>query len=421
MTSKTIERPRWNLRPLAEVCVQITDGKHGDCQDQPNSGFYFLSCKDVADGKLNYKGARQITEADFLDTHRRTKLAPSDILITNSGTIGRMALAPDNELAARTTFQKSVALLKPITALVEPSFLYYALRADVGRLIEFAGGTAQKNLLLRDIRSFEVPVPPLSRQRQIASALATYDGLIEVNLRRIAVLEEMTRRLFDEWFVRFRYPGHEGHGLIEADGSKLPEGWVLNRLKDLCQEVRETVDPAQVDPATPYVGLEHIPRRSTTLDSWGTAGDVASLKCRFRRGDILFGKIRPYFHKVSMAPFEGVCSTDAIVIRAREERYRGLVLALSSSDPFVAMSVQTSNGTKMPRANWGVMTRYPVPCPPRELLAKFEAAVTGWTELAANYQHANWLLSQSRDLLLPRLISGELSVDAAYVELEAAA
>ena len=67
---------------LEELCAQVTDGKHGDCQDQPGSGFFFLSCKDVSGGKLNYAGAREITEADYKDTHRRTKLEPLDIVIT---------------------------------------------------------------------------------------------------------------------------------------------------------------------------------------------------------------------------------------------------------------------------------------------------------------------------------------------------
>ena len=78
--------------PLGELCRLITDGKHGDCENQAESGFYFLSAKDVRDGKLNYEDARQITEKDFLDTHRRTRLEPNDLVISNSGTIGRMAL-----------------------------------------------------------------------------------------------------------------------------------------------------------------------------------------------------------------------------------------------------------------------------------------------------------------------------------------
>ena len=147
--------------------------------------------------------------------------------------------------------------------------------------------------------------------------------------------------------------------------------------------MRDAVDPSAVDGATPYVGLEHIPRRSTTLDDWGRADEVTSLKLQFHRGDILFGKIRPYFHKVAWAPFDGVSSSDAIVFRSTTADHAGLVLAVASSDRFVAHSVQTSNGTKMPRANPGVLARYPVPLPPDPLLRTFNGVVLVWVEMAA--------------------------------------
>jgi len=222
----------WKPEKLENICAQITDGKHGDCQDEPESGFYFLSCKDVANGKLNYEGARQITEADFLDTHRRTKFAPTDVLITNSGTIGRMAIAPDNELTRRTTFQKSVAILKPLASRVEPNFLYYALQDDIHRLIEFAGGTAQKNLLLRDLRAFEVSVPPLPVQRRIAGVLSAYDELIENSQRRIRILESMARALYREWFVHFRFPGHEKIKRVASPLGEIPQEWEVKTVAD---------------------------------------------------------------------------------------------------------------------------------------------------------------------------------------------
>jgi type I restriction enzyme S subunit len=181
------------------------------------------------------------------------------------------------------------------------------------------------------------------------------------------------------------------------------------------------VAPSEVDPATPYVGLEHIPRRSTTLDAWGRSADVTSTKHRFQAGDVLFGKIRPYFHKVAWAPFAGVCSSDAVVIRPRSAETAGLVLAVAASDRFVATAVQTSNGTKMPRANWNVLERYPVPMPPRQLSGKASRAITSWAGLAATLHAVSDRLATSRDLLLPRLISGDLSVAAAETELEIAA
>jgi type I restriction enzyme S subunit len=222
---------------LEEICSQITDGKHGDCQPEENSGFYFLSCKDVFDGKLNYGNARQITEADFVDTHRRTKLEPSDIIITNSGTIGRMAIAPDNDLTRRTTFQKSVAILKPIPNQVEPRFLYYLLQSDLRRLTDFAGGTAQKNLLLRDLRDFPVELPPLLTQRRIAGILSAYDDLIENNQRRIEILEEMARSLYHEWFVNFRFPGHEKVPLVDSPLGLIPKGWEVGTVEEVVQRI----------------------------------------------------------------------------------------------------------------------------------------------------------------------------------------
>ena len=97
-------------------------------------------------------------------------------------------------------------------------------------------------------------------------------------------------------------------------------------LGDLCKEARELVLPDEVKPDTPYIGLEHMPRRSISLNEWGKAEQVTSSKHLFRAGEILFGKIRPYFHKVGIAFVDGVSSSDAIVMRPLEEKLCGLVL-----------------------------------------------------------------------------------------------
>ena len=192
----------------------------------------------------------------------------------------------------------------------------------------------------------------------------------------------------------------------------MPEGWQFRALGDLVHDVRDAVDPDAVAPDTPYVGLEHIPRRSIALAEWGFAAEVGSTKLRFRRGDILFGKIRPYFHKVGVAPVAGVASSDAIVIRPKAKQDFGFALAVVSSDAFVAHATQTSNGTKMPRANWGVLREYRVPMPPRALHARFEEFMASVVSAVANHVHRNRNLRTTRDLLLPKLISGELDVSA---------
>ena len=154
------------------------------------------------------------------------------------------------------------------------------------------------------------------------------------------------------------------------------------------------------------------PRRSIALSEWGMASDVQSTKLRFRKSEILFGKIRPYFHKVSVAPIDGVCSSDAIVISAKNTDWWAMVLMGVSSDQFVAHSVQTSNGTKMPRANWGVLLKYGTPIPPDKLLNHFNRFVRDTVDQMYVLISKNRNLRTTRDLLLPKLISGEIDVSA---------
>jgi type I restriction enzyme S subunit len=184
----------------------------------------------------------------------------------------------------------------------------------------------------------------------------------------------------------------------------LPKGWEYKPLGALLEETRDAAMPSDVQQDTRYVGLEHIPRRTTTLNDFGVASDVTSLKFRFERGDILFGKIRPYFHKVVWAGFSGICSSDALVLRPLNEDTAGIAVCVTSSEAFVAHAVQTSNGTKMPRANWAVLKQYPVPIPPPELLGRFNSFVMRSLESAATLQACNERLAQSRDLLLRQLI-----------------
>jgi type I restriction enzyme S subunit len=284
-------------------------------------------------------------------------------------------------------------------------FIYYFLHTiDFKR---FDVGNSNPTLNRNHIHALPVCIPPLPAQRRISEVLCAYDGLIETNRRRMALLEDAARQLYDEWFVRLRFPGRE-HTPVTGG---LPKGWDSKTFGDLCFEVRECVSPSDVEPDTPYIGLEHIPRRSITLSDWGRAEVVTSTKHRYRTDEIIFGKIRPYFHKVGFALTDGVASSDAIVMRATSGDYQYLALAVASSDHFVKMVSQTvREGSKMPRADWKMMQRYPVRVPPKGLLSAFNEFMSPILEqlrtLALQAQKAR----VARDLLLPRLMSGELEL-----------
>jgi type I restriction enzyme S subunit len=378
----------------------------------------------------NLPSDRRFDEADFVFVSeekavelRQHEAMRGDLIITQRGTLGQVGLIPNDSTYPRYIVSQSQMKLTVDGAKADSLFVYYAFRSpDTTRRIQdlaLTAGVPHINLAI--LRSFSIRLPSLPTQRRIASILGAYDDLIEVNRRRIALLEEMARRLFEEWFVHFRFPGHEGVRMAETPEGPLPEGWRRVRLGQLAKDVRDGVSPADVPAETPYVGLEHLPRRSTTLDAWAKANEVISTKLRFRRGDVLFGKIRPYFHKVAWAPFDGVSSSDAIVFRALSSTVAGLALAVAASDRFVAHAVQTSNGTKMPRASASVLAQYPVAMPPAPLLDRFNRVVLDNAAAGAALHATNARLAASRDLLLPRLISGDLPVAAAERELETAA
>jgi type I restriction enzyme S subunit len=162
-----------------------------------------------------------------------------------------------------------------------------------------------------------------------------------------------------------------------------------------------------------------MPRKSLALSDWGESDDVVSQKSWFRKGDILFGKLRPYFHKVGVAAVDGVCSTDIVVLAPRTPEWFGYVVNTVSSDEFVAFVTASSDGTKMPRTRWDDMARYPVVIPPEPLAALFTAQAQRLLDMIICNIWQSRLLATTRDALLPKLLSGEIRVREAERQVEA--
>ncbi len=358
-----------------------------------------------------------LTLVDFEQTYNELGLRQSKLwergtlCITIAANIAETAI-----LGIRGCFPDSVVGFVSDSDVSDVRFVKYLLDFTKHKMQAISQGTTQDNLSLGQLLSFDWPVPPLETQRKISAVLGAYDDLIEVNRRRIAVLEEMAQAIYREWFVEYRYPGHDDSRITEDEHGTLPQDWKRVRLGDIATEVRRGTDPTDVSPDTPYVGLEHIPRRSITLRKWGKAADVASRKYRFQEDEVLFGKIRPYFHKVAVAPVDGICSTDTIVLRPLRERHWAILLSAASSEPFVAYATRTSQGTKMPRANWSVLSDYHVALPPDgAVLRRHFEIVRTTVDLTNALVSMNRNLGSTRDLLLPRLVSGDLDVSEADI------
>ena len=401
---------------LEDICHLITDGKHGDCHNQDNSGYYFLSAKDVNNGKLNYEKARQITKEDFLQTHKRTQLEPCDILLSNSGTIGRMAIAKNSGLTYRTTFQKSVALLKPDKDKVIIQWLYYFLHYRKESLINAAGGTAQKNLLLRDLRAFKIDLPPLPIQRKIAGILSAYDRLIENNTRRIEILEEMARSIYREWFVKFRFPGHEQVQMVDSELGLIPEGWEVVKIGDVAEvgrgsSPRPIADQKYFEGGTiPWIKIADATKSGKYL--YETKQKVNEYGASFSRllpKDSLIIAASGTLGYTQLLGVDG-CIHDGwlylINFKGIEKEY--LYYLFREQQQFF---YNAAYGAAIQNVNTMILREMKIILPPSQIQKYFKDIISNSDNLLDNLGRKNLNLRKTRDLLLPRLISGEIDVE----------
>ena len=399
-------------RTLQELCLNITDGKHGDCENEENSGYYFISCKDIFDGQINYKNARQITKADFEETHKRTMLEVDDILLTNSGTIGRMAFVTDREATTKTTFQKSVAIIKPDKQKVLPRYLYYQLQNCVPQFINSSNGSAQKNLLLSTMRTFQIEIEEnREKQEKIANTLSAYDDLIENNQKQIKLLEETAQRLYKEWFVDLRFPGHENTKIVDG----VPEGWNWCKLEDAIQfDPKVTLTKERMKQ---FVPMSALSTSSMVLDESQFTETTSNSGSKFQNGDTLLARITPCLENGKTAYVSGlesdegaVGSTEYIVMRAKTINAY-MVYLLARTDDFRQSAINSmsgSDGRQRVKSDKLKMLDYLQPT--SELVKEF-GKIAGPTfekiyKLSKQMQQAR----QARDLLLPKLMSGEVEV-----------
>ncbi|TRZ52626.1 restriction endonuclease subunit S, partial [bacterium] len=202
----------WALLPLHKLPIQIVDGdrsaKYPKRDDFQTEGVVFLNSTNIVGNRLSLSECNRIPEEKY-EAIRKGRTRHLDIVMTTRGSIGKVALVKQRILH-RGLINAQMLLIRADAKTVDPTFLFYVTCSDrfQGELRNFASGSAQPQIPITDLRQVSVPVPPLPTQRKIATILSAYDDLIENNLWRIKILE-MAQNLYCEWFVKFRFPGHQ--------------------------------------------------------------------------------------------------------------------------------------------------------------------------------------------------------------------
>ena len=277
-------------------------------------------------------------------------------------------------------------------------------------------GSSQSAYTIVLLKGMEIALPSLDEQRRISMILCAYDDLIEINARRIAILEEMARRIYEEWFIGFRFPGHEGVRMIESEVGMVPEGWRVVAAS-AAMEINPTTKVSK-EGLKPFLAMNCLSDWSMVIAEPGEREGNSGSK--FRNGDTLFARITPCLENgktgfVQFLPSDddaAVGSTEFIVLRSRTLTPE-FVYLFARSDAFRENAIKTMSGASgRQRVRETCFDTFLLANPDAETLAKFETLIRPTFKLVHALALKNANLRTTRDLLLPKLISGELDVSA---------
>ena len=401
---------------LAALCKLVTDGTH-DSPKLIKKGVPFIKGKHISGGRIDFASCDYISHKDHLAVIARSKPERGDTLFSNIGSVGDAAFVDtDHEFSI-----KNVALFKPDHSKVDPKYLFYLLRSDGVRneMLAAKSGSAQPFISLGALRSHQVNIhSSVETQRRIASILGAFHALIEVNRRRIAVLEEMARGLFEEWFVRFRFPGHHAVPVLDTPDGPLPEGWRYAALNEIAEVAFGFAFKSKAFSATPegarVVRIRDVPDGMTK--TWTT--EPFDPRYAVVNGDILIG-MDGIFHMALWVGGHAALNQRVTRLRPISGYSKGWVFL--SVYPHIKFFEATISGTTVAHLGAKHLNTIRVPVADPVTQAQADKYFTPIDQQLVNLRVANQRLSASRDLLLPRLISGQLSVAEAVRQLEEAA
>lgn len=414
---------------LLQLCSEIVDNRGRTCP-VGHQGRPLIATNCIKEENLYpvYETERYVSDETYA-TWFRGHPQPGDILFVTKGSPGRVCMVPD---PTDFCIAQDMVALRANRALIHPSFFFALLRSEATKkqIENMHVGTMIPHFKKGDFDKLWFNLPDLSIQESIGEFYLYLSKKIENQKSTNIILEAIAQAIFKSWFVDFdpvkaKAEGREPDGMDAATAAlfpstfedselgPIPQGWTVQGLDAVAVNVRVPAGKDLFTCDTKYVGLEHISKRSLALSNWSTADTVESGKSCFQPMDILFGKLRPYFHKVCVAPFHGVCSTDILVLRPTSEEYYGLALMYAFSDNLIAYATRLSNGAKMPRSSWSDLAGYRIVMPDRPSTQHFTSLIkTMIAKVLLNIEEMK-SLAALRDTLLPKLMSGQLRVPEA--------
>jgi type I restriction enzyme S subunit len=378
----------WRKVKLGEIAKVETGGTPSRRNPKYFKGgkIPWLKTQELNDGYI-YDSEEKITEEALM--HSNAKLFPvNTVLIAMYGaTVGKLGY-----LKTECSTNQAFAALLPNPQVYDSKFLFYLLLKERDRLISMASGAAQQNLNLSIIKNFEIFIPEdINEQKRIADILSAFDDKIEVNNKIIKTLEEMAQEIFKEWFVRFRFPGWQKVKFVDSELGKIPEGWKVKKLGDIL--------------SLEYGKALTAPnRKAGNIPVYASSGIVGYHNEKLDNGPGIIVGRAGIPGSVYWSQTDFYCVDSAFYVKTTISKYFVYyLLKYQNLESLVSGSAVPGLNRNMVYLNLAVL-------PNIEIINKFEDFIKPVFLKIYNLKAENQELSELRDLLLPKLMSGELLV-----------
>lgn len=415
----------WRTLAMRDLMVEFHDGPHAT-PSPADDGPVYLGIKNITDqGALDLRDIRHINEADFAKWTRRVTPQPGDVVFTYEATLHRYALIPEG---FRGCLGRRIALIRPDRSVVLPRFLHLLMLGPVWRETinsRVISGSTVDRIPIIDFPDFPIEVPDLATQRAVVEVLGAIDDLVENKRRRVEVLEKMAKAIYREWFVHFRYPGHENATFVDSPLGPIPEGWEVKPLHDAATLVRgrsyrknELVDEGGL----PFVNLKCMMRgggfRRDGLKRYDghfkeeqlvRAGDVVLAVTDLTQG-------REILARATLVPQlpggVGVISLDVARIVASVPEDRLWTFAALRWSDFADRVKEFANGSTVLHLSPTHVAEGDIIWPIKGLREQFVALLEPVTLAIDDLNEAAERLASIRGLLLPKLVTGQIDVSS---------
>ncbi len=394
---------------LSDVCEFIVDCPHSTAPDE-GKGYPLIRTPNVGKGRLDLNGVHRVSESVYKQRIQRGAPRANDLIFAREAPAGNVALVQENQTVC---LGQRTVLIRPNVQKVNPQYLVYYLLSPKPQyeLLGTANGATVAHVNLPAIRNLKIELPEKPVQDKIGTILVTYDDLIENNQKQIKLLEEAAQRLYKEWFVDLRFPGHENTKIVGG----VPEGWNWCKLEDAIQlDPKVTLTKERMKQ---FIPMSALSTASMVLDESQFTETTSNSGSKFQNGDTLLARITPCLENGKTAYVSGlksdegaVGSTEYIVMRAKTINSY-MVYLLARTDDFRQSAINSMSGSDgRQRVKSDKLKMLDYLHPTSELVEKFENVEEPIFEKIYRLSEQMQQAKQARDLLLPKLMRGEVEV-----------